>query len=98
MEVSVNFDNQSAVELDSKAEIIPDTYPDSDAKFIDKVIPDTPPTELNACSRNSDCQNLTISEIQVSFETANSHTINENTNTFSVPINADGNLNLNNLN
>ena len=93
MEVSANSDNQSAVDSDSRAEIIPDTYPDSNTKVIYRVIPDTPPTELNACGRNYDCQ-----EIQVSFETANSHTINENTNMPSVPVNADGNANLNNLN
>ena len=93
MEVSVNSDNQSTVDSDSKTEIIPDTYPDSDAKVINKVIPDSPLTELNACSRNSDCQ-----EIEASFETANSHTIYENTNTPPVPVNADGNANLNNLN
>ena len=93
MEVSANSDNQSAVDSDSRAEIIPDTYPDSNTKVIYRVIPDTPPTELNACGRNYDCQ-----EIQVSFETANSHTINKNTNMPSVPVNADGNSNLNNLN
>ena len=93
MEVSANSDNQSAVDSDSRAEIIPDTYPDSNTKVIYRVIPDTPPTELNACDRNYDCQ-----EIQVSFETANSHTINKNTNMPSVPVNADGNANLNNLN
>ena len=93
MEVSANSDNQSAVDSDSRAEIIPDTYPDSNTKVIYRVIPDTPPTELNACGRNYDCQ-----EIQVSFETANSHTINKNTNMPSVPVNADGNANLNNLN
>ena len=93
MEVSANSDNQSTVDSDSKTEIIPDTYPDSDEKVIDKVIPDSPLTELNACSRNSDCQ-----EIEASFETANSHTIYKNTNTPPVPVNADGNANLNNLN
>ena len=98
MEVNVISDDHSALDLDSKVEFIPDTYPDPDTKVIDKVIPDTPPTELNACSRNSDCQGRTISEIQDSFETANSHTINENTNTPSVPVNDDGNANLNNLN
>ena len=36
MEVSANSDNQSTVDSGTKTEIIPDTYPDSDTKVIDK--------------------------------------------------------------